>query len=63
LGENIRALRKRSGLTQEALAEKSALHHNFIGDVERGEENVSIDALIRIANAMNVRLSDLVQGI
>jgi len=63
LGENLRTLRKQSGLSQEKLAEKADLHHNFIGDVERGEENISIDALMRIAQALNVQVSDLVRGI
>ena len=49
--------------SQEKLAEKSDLHHNYIGDIERGEENVSIDALIRIASALKVRLTDLVRGL
>ena len=45
----------------EKLAEKAELHHNYIGDIERGEENVSVDALMRIAIALKVRLSDLVR--
>lgn len=63
LGDNIRAYRRRAGWSQEKLAEKSALHRNYIGDIERGEENVSVDALIRIAAALNVRLTDLVKDV
>ena len=63
LGENIRAHRRSLKWSQEQLAEKAELHHNYIGDIERGEENVSVDALMRIAGAMKVRLSDLVRGI
>jgi transcriptional regulator with XRE-family HTH domain len=48
--------------SQEKLAEKSDLHHNYIGDIERGEENVSVDALMRIATVLKVSLSDLVQN-
>ncbi len=51
------------GWSQEKLAEKSDLHHNYIGDIERGEENVSVDALMRIATALKIRLSDLVRSI
>ena len=51
------------GWSQEKLAEKSDLHHNYIGDIERGEENVSVDALRRIATALKTNLSDLVQGV
>jgi transcriptional regulator with XRE-family HTH domain len=63
LGENIRTHRRNMKWSQEKLAEKSDLHHNYIGDIERGEENVSIDALIRIASALKVRLTDLVRGL
>lgn len=63
LGENIRAHRRKLKWSQEELAEKADLHHNYIGDVERGEENVSVDTLMRIAAALKVRLSDLVIGI
>lgn len=63
LGENIRTFRRQLKWSQEKLAEKSDLHRNYIGDVERGEENISIDALMRIATAMKVRLSDLVRDL
>jgi XRE family transcriptional regulator, regulator of sulfur utilization len=62
LGENIRAQRKRSGLSQEELAEKAALHPVYVGSVERGQENVSIDSLARIAKAMKVSVAALVSG-
>lgn len=63
LGENIRTQRKDLKWSQEKLAEKADLHHNYIGDIERGEENVSIDALRRIATALGVKLTDLVRGV
>lgn len=63
LGENIRAQRRKLGWSQIKLAEKSDLHHNYIGDIERGEENVSVDALMRIAGAMKINLSELVEGV
>ena len=63
LGENIRVYRRKLKWSQEKLAEKSDLHHNYIGDIERGEENVSVDALMRIAAAMRISLADLVRGI
>jgi len=62
LGENIRTYRRNMNWSQEKLAEKSDLHHNYIGDIERGEENVSVGALMRIATALKVSLSDLVRG-
>jgi transcriptional regulator with XRE-family HTH domain len=63
LGENIRAQRKRLRLSQEKLAEKADLHPVYIGDIERGEENVSLDSLVRIAKALKMPLRDLVQDI
>ena len=63
LGQNIRKERKRVGLSQEKLAEKADLHPVYVGDVERGEENVSIDSLARIAKALKVALHDLFSGI
>jgi len=63
LGENIRINRRAVKWSQEKLAEKADLHHNYIGDIERGEENVSVDALMRIAAALKVHLSDLVRGV
>lgn len=63
MGENIRTHRKNLKWSQEKLAEKSDLHHNYIGDIERGEENVSVDALRRIAVALGVQLTDLVRDV
>jgi transcriptional regulator with XRE-family HTH domain len=63
LGENIRLHRRNLKWSQEELSEKANLHHNYIGDIERGEENVSVDALMRIATAMKVQVSDLTRGI
>ena len=63
LGENIRMYRRTVKWSQEKLAEKADLHHNYIGDIERGEENVSVDALMRIATALKVRLRDLVRDV
>jgi transcriptional regulator with XRE-family HTH domain len=60
VGDNIRSCRQRIGLTQEKLAEKAELHHNFIGEVERGNMNVSLDALVKIAKALGVRVRYLV---
>jgi transcriptional regulator with XRE-family HTH domain len=63
LGAAIREQRVRCGFSQEALAEKSELHPNYLGRVERGEEHVSLAALRRIANALHVRVCDLVKDI
>jgi transcriptional regulator with XRE-family HTH domain len=59
LGEAIRSHRKQAALSQEKLAEKANLSTVFISHVERGVENISVDALARIAKALGVRLKDL----
>ena len=61
--ETIRTHRKRAGLSQEKLAEKSELHHNFIGEVERGNMEISLGSMLKIAKALKVRVRDLVGGI
>ena len=63
LGAAIRQKRKRSGFTQEVLAEKADLHTNYLGRVERGEEQISLASLRRIAKALGVRVSELVKDI
>ncbi|GGM17275.1 transcriptional regulator [Deinococcus aerophilus] len=56
----MRTLRQTKGLSQEDLAERAGLHRNYIGSVERGERNVGIDNLERIAQALETELIDLI---
>ena len=63
LGDAIRKHRKKAGLSQERLAELSELHPNYIGEIERGEKTISVDALLRIARALRIRLRSLVTGL
>jgi len=60
LGEAIRVHRKQAKLTQEAIAEKTGLSVVFISLLENGHRTVSVDALLRIAKALGIRLRDLV---
>ncbi len=48
-------------MTQEKLAEMADLHHNFIGEVERGNMDISLGSMVKIANALGVRVRDLVK--
>jgi len=59
IGETIRYYRKKAELSKEKLAEKAALHPNYVGKIERGEQWVSLHALLRIAAALGIRGRDL----
>jgi transcriptional regulator with XRE-family HTH domain len=59
LGERIRRLREAKGLSQEAFAERCDLHRTYVGAIERGERNFAIDNLEKIAAALGLSLSDL----
>lgn len=56
-GLRIRDLRKKSGLTQSELAERIGLSTNFIGMVERGERNTSVDKIFKRAKAFDIKLA------
>jgi transcriptional regulator with XRE-family HTH domain len=59
LGKAVRDYRKQAKFSQEKLAEKAELSTVFISNIERGVENVSVDALARIAKALGINLRDL----
>jgi transcriptional regulator with XRE-family HTH domain len=59
LGANVRDLRVRRKLTQEALGERAGLSHKFIGEVERGLGNPSIESVAAIAGALGADVADL----
>lgn len=59
---NVRRRRAELGLTQERLADLTGLHRTYIGSIERAERNISIDNMARIARALKVPLTALVEG-
>ena len=61
LGNNIRRFRKSKGWSQERLAEETHLHRTYIGGIERGERNVSLLNIQRIAQALGVNISYLLE--
>lgn len=59
LGNAIRARRSEMGFSQEKLAEQVNVHRNYVGKVERGEQNVTIDSLVRFSDTFNCKPSEL----
>lgn len=62
-GRNMKKRRTEKGYSQEKLAELSGLHWTYIGSVERGERNISLKNIKKIADALEVKISDLFKGI
>jgi len=58
-GENVRIKRLQQNLTQEQLAEMSDLHRTYIGAIERGERNVSLNNIVLIAHALKAKPFEL----
>jgi transcriptional regulator with XRE-family HTH domain len=62
LGRRVRALRLSLGISQEQLAERARVHRTYVGSLERGERNVALINIVRLANALDVDPSELVTG-
>ncbi|MBI4688081.1 MAG: helix-turn-helix transcriptional regulator [Nitrospirae bacterium] len=62
-GKNVRIYRENRGISQEKLASLCSLHRTYIGSIERGERNISLENIQKIANALEVKITDLFEGI
>ena len=60
-GERVRRLRQERGISQEALADLVGIHRTYVGSVERGERNVSLDNIGALADALGVSPARLVE--
>lgn len=63
LGQRIRARRLSLGLSQEALADLCGVHWTFLGQVERGQRNISLHNLLKLAAGLGVDAGELVTGL
>ncbi|MDX6216768.1 MAG: hypothetical protein QOG99_2352 [Frankiales bacterium] len=62
-GSRVRARRHDCGLSQEALGAASGLHWTFVGQVERGQRNLSLNNLLKLAAALEIDPGELVTGL
>jgi len=60
-GQNLRKIRERVGISQEKLAELAGLHRTYVSSVERGERNISLLNIDRLAKALAVPMAKLMQ--
>ncbi|MNJ33271.1 HTH-type transcriptional regulator PuuR [compost metagenome] len=58
IGERIRQIRKKRGFSQEQLAERASLHPNYIGQIERGEKNLTMETLHKITKGFGMTLEE-----
>ena len=63
IGATIRALRLKKGWSQDVFADRSGLNRAHVGEIERGESNVTIQTLKIIADTLGVRIVELVKGL
>jgi transcriptional regulator with XRE-family HTH domain len=61
-GARVRQERKRAGMSQEALAHVAGLDRTYVGSVERGERNISIDNIARLARALGLDPAELMRS-
>ena len=63
IGERIRLYRNCAGLSQEALAEKAGLHSTYIGQLERGEKNATLESIEKVVRALDLSFETLFENI
>jgi len=60
-GDRVKKLRRKNNWSQDELAKRAGLHRTYIGSIERSERNISLINLERVAKALKVKISDLIE--
>jgi transcriptional regulator with XRE-family HTH domain len=63
LGKRIAALRRKKGFSQEGFAHECGFHRSYMGAVERGEKNMTLAMVERVAKALRMSLAELFRGV
>lgn len=62
-GRKIREERNKLGISQEELAERAGVHRTYIGMLERGEKNITLKNIKKIAKALKIKISNLLSNV
>ena len=62
-GKRIRELRSKNGFSQESFADHCGLHRTYMGGIERGEHNLTIETVMTISTGLGMTMSELLAGI
>ena len=62
-GIHVRSLRETRNISQETLAELAGMHRTYLGGIERGERNLSLLNMLKLAKVLDVSLAELVRGL
>ena len=60
-GRNVQKYRKEKEISQEKLAEIAGVHRTYVGMIERAEKNITLRNMEKIANALNLKIKDLLE--
>ena len=62
-GRTVRALRSEAGYSQESFADAIGVHRTYMGKLERGDGNPTLDMIVRVAKGLRLSLSELFQAV
>ena len=62
-GKRVRELRAKQGISQEALADLAGVHRTYMGSIERGEKNIGLENIVKVARALRVAPKELLAKI